>query len=48
LVADRAVKRVVGKEELHDALSGFVDERRICLDNHAGLYGPGTGCHRLW
>lgn len=47
LVANGAVEGVVGKQELHDALSRLVDERRVCLDDHAGLDGPCAGRHGL-
>jgi hypothetical protein len=40
LVANRAVQGVVGQQELHDTLTGLVDEGRIGLDNHARLDGP--------
>lgn len=40
LVANRAVERVVGEEELHDALTRLVDERRVRLDYHAWLHRP--------
>lgn len=40
LVANGAVQRVVGEQELHDALTRLVDERRVGLDDHAGLYRP--------
>lgn len=42
LVANGAVKRVVGQQELHDTLTGLVDEGRVRLDDHAGLNGPGA------
>jgi len=42
LIANRAVERVVGEQELHDTLAGFVNQRRVGLDPHAGLYGPGA------
>jgi hypothetical protein len=47
LVANGAVERVVGQQELHDALSSLVNEGRVCLDHHAGLYGPCARGHRL-
>jgi hypothetical protein len=47
LVANRAVQRVVGKQKLHDTLTRLVNERRIGLDNHAGLYGPCARGDRL-
>lgn len=47
LVADGAVEGVVGEQELHDALTSLVDERRVGLDHHAGLYGPGARGDRL-
>jgi hypothetical protein len=40
LVANGAVQGVIGKQELHDALTRLVDEGRVGLDNHAGLYRP--------
>lgn len=40
LVANGAVERVVGEEELHDALTRLVDERRVRLDYHAWLHRP--------
>lgn len=42
LVADGAVERVVGEQELHDTLTGLVNEWRVGLDDHAGLDGPGA------
>jgi hypothetical protein len=47
LVANGAVERVVGEEELHDTLAGLVDERRVGLDYHSRLYRPCAGRHRL-
>jgi len=48
LVADRAVERVVGEEELHDTFASFVDEWGVGLDPHSGLYRPGAGGDGLW
>ena len=42
LVANGAVERVVGEQELHDTLARLVDERRIGLDHHAWLHRPGA------
>jgi hypothetical protein len=40
LVANRAVERMVGQEELHHTFAGFVDKRRAGLDHHSGLDRP--------
>lgn len=40
LVANGAVQRVVGQQELHDTLTGLVNEGRVGLDDHTGLDGP--------
>jgi hypothetical protein len=40
LVANGAVQGVVGQQELHDTLTGLVDEGRVGLDDHTGLDGP--------
>jgi hypothetical protein len=47
LVANGAVEGVVGEKEFHDTLSGLVDQRRIGLHHHTGLYWPSTGGDRL-
>lgn len=47
LITDRAVEGVVGQQEFHDALSCLVNERRICLDHHAGLDRPRARGNRL-
>lgn len=40
LVANGAVERVIGQQELHDTLTGLVNEGRVGLDDHTGLDGP--------
>lgn len=47
LVANGAVERVVGKQELHNTLARLVDERRVGLDHHAWLHRPRARCDRL-
>jgi hypothetical protein len=47
LVANGAVKRMVGEEEFHDTFSCLVDKRRVGLDHHSRLYRPRAGRHRL-
>jgi hypothetical protein len=47
LVTNGAVEGMVGEQELHDTLAGFVGEGGVRLDDHAGLDGPGAGGHRL-
>jgi hypothetical protein len=42
LVANRAVKRVVGEQEFHDTLTGLVGDGRVGLDDHARLHWPCT------
>ena len=48
LVANRAIKRMVGQQKLHDTFSRLVRERAVRLDHHSRLHGPRTRCHRLW
>lgn len=47
LIADGAVKGVVGEEKLHDTLASLVHERRIRLDYHARLDRPRARGDRL-
>jgi hypothetical protein len=47
LVANGAVQGVVGQQELHDTLTGLVDEGRVGLDDHTGLDGPCAGSDGL-
>lgn len=47
LVANGAVQWVIGQQELHDAFTGLVGQRAVCLDHHAGLNRPRAGCHGL-
>src|ERR1700712_1826478 len=42
LIANRTVKGMVGEEEFHNTLTGFVYERRVCLDDHSRLDRPCT------
>ena len=46
LVADRAVERVVGEEELHDALARAVDHGRVGLNAH--LWGQRPCARSDW
>ena len=48
LITDRAIERVVDQHKFHDALTGFLDHRRICFDDHALTCWHGTGCNRFW
>jgi hypothetical protein len=48
LIANRAIKRVIGEQELRYTLSGLVNQRRIRLHHHSGLNGPGARGHRFW
>lgn len=48
LVADRAVKRMVGQQELHDTSSGVTGDFRLSDDLHSIRDLTCAGCNWLW